>query len=62
MEKARSGSVARDWYHLQSVRTLDEVSRIIDELSRESINAYLRRRPPADFTVVTLGSAPLEVR
>ncbi len=59
---ARSSAIARDWYHLQSVRTLDEVSRIIDELSRESINAYLRRRPPADFTVVTLGSAPLEVR
>jgi predicted Zn-dependent peptidase len=58
---ARSSSLARDWYHLGRVRTLDEVGGLIDALSSRSINAYLAEHPPADFTVVTLGSLALEV-
>jgi len=58
---ARSGSVARDWYHLGRVRTLDEVGRLVDELTCASINAYLAQHPPRDFTIVTLGPQPLEV-
>lgn len=59
---ARSSSVARDWYHLGRVRSLEEISRIVDGLSCQSINAYLAQHPPGDFTVVTLGPRPLEVR
>ena len=58
---ARSGSLARDWYHLGRARTLDEVGRLIDELTCASINAYLAEHPPRDFTVVTLGPAALEM-
>jgi predicted Zn-dependent peptidase len=58
---ARSGGVARDWYHLGRARTLDEVGRLVDELSCASINAYLAAHPPTDFTIVTLGPQPLEV-
>ena len=58
---ARSSSLARDWYHLGRVRTLAEVGRLIDDLSSRSINAYLAEHPPADFTVVTLGSHALDV-
>ncbi len=58
---ARSGAIARDWYHLGRVRTLDEVGGIVDGLSCESINAYLAANPPSNFTVVTLGPSPLEV-
>ena len=58
---ARSGAVARDWYHLGRVRTLDEISSLIDALSCESINGYLADHPPRDFTIVTLGQSPLEV-
>ena len=58
---SRSGAIARDWYHLGRVRTLDEISSIMDGLSCESINNYLAANPPGDFTVVTLGSQPLEV-
>ncbi len=58
---SRSGAVARDWYHLGRVRTLDEVGGLVDALSCDSINAYLSAHPPADFTVVTLGPKPLEV-
>ena len=58
---ARSSAIARDWYHLGDVRTLEVVGKIIDDLSCESINAYLAAHPPSDFTVVTLGPNPLEV-
>ncbi len=58
---ARSGAVARDWYHLGRVRTLDEINEIVDNLSATSINSYLAKNPPQDFTIVTLGSEPLKV-
>jgi predicted Zn-dependent peptidase len=58
---ARSGALARDWYHLGRARTLDEVSALVDQLSAESINAFLSKNPPRDLLVVTLGPEPLEV-
>ena len=58
---ARSSAVARDWYHLGRVRTLDEVGQLVDALTCESINSYLKRNPPRDFTILTLGSLPLQV-
>lgn len=58
---ARSASIARDWFHLGRVRTLDEVSRLVDDLTAESINAYLASHPPADFTFATLGPKPLAI-
>jgi predicted Zn-dependent peptidase len=58
---ARSGSIARDWYHLGRARSLEEVGRRIDALSCESINGYLAAHPPGDFSVVTLGPRALEV-
>jgi predicted Zn-dependent peptidase len=58
---ARSGALARDWYHLGRSRSLDEVSALVDELSAKSINAFLEANPPRDLLVVTLGPEPLEV-
>ena len=58
---ARSSTVARDWYHLGRVRTLDEVSERVDKLDCRSINAYLEACPPRDFIVVTVGPQPLEM-
>ena len=58
---ARSGSIARDWYHLGRVRSLEEVGRLIDELSSNDINEYLTAQPPRDFTFATLGPAPLKL-
>jgi len=58
---ARSAVLARDWYHLGRARSLDEIGRLVDGLTCESINAYLAEHPPGDFTVVTLGPRPLEV-
>lgn len=58
---ARSGSIARDWYHLGRVRTLDELGRQVDELSAHSINQYLDAHPPDNFTFATLGPQPLAI-
>ncbi|MBW3599992.1 MAG: insulinase family protein [Planctomycetes bacterium] len=56
---ARAASNAGEWYYLGRVQTLEEVENIIDALTVEEINAWLAENPPRDFTIVTLGSAPL---
>ena len=58
---ARSGALAREWYHLSRARTLDEVGALVDKLTAESISAFLRENPPRNLLVVTLGPQPLEV-
>jgi len=58
---ARAASLARDWYHLERSRSIDEVGALVDGLTCETINSYLAEHPPRDFTVVTLGPQPLEV-
>ena len=58
---SRAGSLAADWYHFGRPRSLDEVGGQIDALSCESINAYLDAHRPQQFTIVTLGSVPLEI-
>ena len=58
---ARAGGIARDWYHLGRARTLDDLARLVDELTCERVNAFLAANPPRDFTIVTLGPRPLEV-
>ena len=58
--RARASSIARDWLHLGRVRLLDEINDAINSLTVESINEFLRERPPANFNVVTLGPSPLK--
>ncbi len=58
---SRSGSIAREWYHLGRVRTLDELGQLVDELTGPMINEYLEAHPPRDFTFATLGPSPLEL-
>ncbi|QDT68087.1 Peptidase M16 inactive domain protein [Planctomycetes bacterium MalM25] len=57
---ARAGVLARDWRHLGRVRPLAEVNELVDAVTADTINDYLRRNPPGDFTIVTLG--PEELR
>jgi len=56
---SRAGSIALDWYYLNRVRTMPELSKIIDDLTPDSINAYLAANRPREFTVVTVGPQPL---
>ncbi len=58
---ARSGSIAADWYYLRRIQTLEEVGRIVDGLTCESINRYLAEHLPAEFLIVTLGQNALEL-
>ncbi len=58
---SRSSSIARDWYFLGRVRTLDETGALVDALTCDVINRYLQEHPPGDFSVVTLGPQALEV-
>ncbi len=56
---SRAGTLASDWYYLGRVRTVEEMQQAIDGLSPLSIVEHVQRCPPKDFTIVTLGAAPL---
>ncbi len=58
---ARAGSLASDWYYLGRVRSFDEIQAAINGLTPEGIVDHLRRCPPRDFTIVTLGPKALRV-
>ena len=58
---ARAGTLASDWYYLGRVRGIDEIQSAIDSLSPQGITEHLRRYPPQDFTIVTLGPKPLRM-
>jgi len=57
---ARAGALAGDWYHLGRVRSLDEIQSAIDGLTPDAIVSHLRRYPPREFTIVTLGPKALD--
>ena len=59
---SRSGAIAYDWYYLERVRTMQELGKIIDDLSCESINGYLAAHWPREFTIATLGPQELNVQ
>jgi predicted Zn-dependent peptidase len=58
---ARAGSLASDWYYLGRVRSLDEIRSAVEALTPQGITDHVRRYPPDDFTIVTLGPKPLQV-
>jgi predicted Zn-dependent peptidase len=58
---SRAGSIALDWYYLGRVRTMAELSGIIDALTADSINAYLASHRPTHYTITTLGKDKLQV-
>ena len=57
---SRSISMASDWHLLGRVRTLDELSTLLDEINSNSINDYLASNPPKQFKIVTLGQKALD--
>jgi len=58
---ARSAAVARDWYHLGRIMTLQEIHDQIESLTTETVLDHVQRFPARDFTVVTIGPQALEV-
>jgi predicted Zn-dependent peptidase len=59
--RSRASSIAGDWFHLGRVRSLDEVNRLVNALTIDDVNDYVRRHLPLHCDVVTLGPRPLEV-
>jgi predicted Zn-dependent peptidase len=58
---ARVGSMARHWYHLGRLRTIEEDLARYDRLDVRALEEWLAGRPPRDLSVVSLGPEPLEV-
>lgn len=59
---ARAGTLASDWYYLSRVRGIEEIQSAIDALTPKKIVQHLRRHPPEEFTIVTLGPKPLRLK
>ena len=59
---ARAGALASDWYYLGRVRSLDEIQSAVQALTPARVVDYVRRYPPRDLTVVTLGPRPLALK
>jgi predicted Zn-dependent peptidase len=59
---ARAGALASDWYYLGRVRSLDEIQSEVQSLTPARVVEYVRRYPPRDLTVVTLGPRPLALK
>lgn len=58
---SRSSSLARDWFHLQRVRTLDEIHELVEAITVEQVLDYLHRHPFENFVVLTIGAEELQV-
>jgi len=58
---SRASSIARDFYHLNRVNTLEEVREKIDALTIERVLEYVHSHTPDQLTVLTIGPDPLEV-
>jgi predicted Zn-dependent peptidase len=59
---ARAGALASDWYYLGRVRPIEEIQAAIDSLTPRRIVAHVKKLPPRDFTIVTLGPKALRVK
>ena len=57
---ARASALARDTFLLGAPRTVDEVKDALMGLSLADVNRYLAEAYQPDFTVVTLGTKPLQ--
>ncbi|MBS0202729.1 MAG: insulinase family protein [Planctomycetes bacterium] len=57
---SRSASLARNWYHLGRIVTLDEVRSKIDALTVATVLDYVHAHPARDFSILTIGPAALQ--
>jgi predicted Zn-dependent peptidase len=59
---ARAGTLASDWYYLGRVRSPEEIQAAVNALTPRKITHHVRRFPPSDFTIVTLGPKALHLK
>lgn len=55
----RAGSLARNWFYLNRIMTLDEVRSKIEALTTQSVLDYVHSHPAENFTILTIGPEPL---
>ena len=60
--RSRANSINSDWFHLGRMRTMEELNETINAITVDQVNDYLAKNRPANFSLVTLGSAPLELK
>lgn len=58
---ARASAIARDWFHLGRVQTLDEIHGKLDRLTVTDILDYVRSHPVDDITLLAVGPEPLHL-
>ncbi|QDU11367.1 M16 family metallopeptidase [Gimesia aquarii] len=58
---SRASSIARDWFYLKRVTTLDQVNDEIQKLTIQRVLDYTHAYPARNFTILTIGPQPLEV-
>lgn len=58
---SRAAAIASDWYYLSRVRTTEEIQNAIEAITPGRIIEHVKKYPPRDFTVLTLGKQPLVV-
>lgn len=57
---ARSASLAGDWYHLERLRSLAEISGAIDAVTENDVLEYLQAVPAENFTILVIGPEPVD--
>ncbi|WP_010582883.1 M16 family metallopeptidase [Schlesneria paludicola] len=55
----RAGSLARNWFYLGRIVTMEEVRAKIEALTTQTVLDYVKAHPAQDFTVLTIGPEPL---
>lgn len=58
---SRAGALVGDWFHLRRVRTLEELSAAIDNVTAQDVLDHLQQCPADGFTVLLIGPEPLDV-
>lgn len=58
---ARAGAMASDMFLIGRPRTLDDIRAAVEAITLDGLNEYLANHQPQNFTVITLGPAPVSV-
>jgi predicted Zn-dependent peptidase len=58
---SRAGAIAHDFFMRGRIRTLDEISAAMDDVTVDRVNAYLKANKPGPFTIVIVGPKPLDL-
>lgn len=53
---SRASNLASDWMNLKQLPTLEQHCARVEQLTPESVNAYLAQHTPSDFQITTLGN------